>query len=73
MTPTEGFEVWWKEAYDGSTLHDKETARTFWLAAWRARGERDVEIAQHVYADPAWDSRYRSAGEVIAVAIAQAD
>jgi len=36
MTPSaaeQAFERWWKEAYEGSTLHDKETARTFWLAA----------------------------------------
>mgnify|MGYP001562476064 CR=1 FL=1 len=34
------FEAWWKEAYEGSTLHHKETARTFWLAAFAA-GRRE--------------------------------
>ena len=45
MTPSEGFEVWWKR---GGTLWpdaDKDKMHIAWLAACAFQRERDAEIA----------------------------
>ncbi len=70
-TAAEHFERWWNKAYEGSLLHNKETARTFWLAAWQARGVRDKAIADNC--DCVIRGSYGCRCGTIARAIAQED
>ena len=52
MTPSEGFEVWWKR---GGTLWpdaDKDKMHIAWLAACQFQRERDAEIAETHHHEP---------------------